>query len=189
MNLTTKGDLRQRNEARVMLINAYQSQLDQDSNVSEISHIKTQMTKVLQAAQLDPMPDNLTQWFGDRAFKLNLPSVGLAFYKKLPVELTSSIAENYGDIALANRQHELAAYYYFLARERATSHNESRRLFQLGIKTLMAASLFDQAMQEAHAKLADLAEDRPTLRFLASTALAAGDPAAAAAYARKLVFK
>jgi hypothetical protein len=44
-------------------------------------------------------------------------------------------------------------------------------------------------METAKLKLGDLANDQQTLRFLARTALAAGDPMAAAGYARKLVFQ
>jgi hypothetical protein len=53
----------------------------------------------------------------------------------------------------------------------------------------MAASLFKQAMEEARLRLGDLADDPQTLRFLSRTAMAAGDPVAAADYARRLVFR
>lgn len=189
MGLTKAGDLRQRYEARALLVQAYLRQLDQATDTDEVKRMQTRVTGMLQAAQHDAMPDHLTQRFGDLAFKLNLPDLGLIFYKKLALAQSAEGVERFADLLLAKGQHAAAAHYYFLARERSDSLDESRRLFQLGIRTLMAAGLYRQAMQAAQAKLGDLAQDRPSLRFLASTALAAGDPAAAAAYARRLVFQ
>jgi hypothetical protein len=59
----------------------------------------------------------------------------------------------------------------------------------MGVKTLMAASQYAQALEMANLNLGDLANDSQTLRFLSHTALAAGDPIVAAVYARKLVFQ
>jgi hypothetical protein len=76
-----------------------------------------------------------------------------------------------------------------MARDIAKSPPDARRFFQTGVKTLMAASQYSQALEMAKLKLGDLSNDPQTLRFLSHTALAAGDPVAAAVYARKLVFQ
>jgi len=89
---------------------------------------------------------------------------------------------------LGQGRHALAASYYLQARERADSLDQARRLFQKGIQTYMQASLFAQAMQAAQQHLGDLVNDLPTLRYLARTALAAGQPTLATSYARQLVF-
>jgi hypothetical protein len=66
---------------------------------------------------------------------------------------------------------------------------EARQLFQKGVGTLMAASRFQQALVAANQHLGNLENDPVTLRYLARTALAAGDPTQAADYARRLVFQ
>ena len=58
-----------------------------------------------------------------------------------------------------------------------------------GIGALMASSEFKQAMLAADQYIGDLDTDIETLRYLTRTALAAGDPAKAAYYARRLVFQ
>jgi len=62
-------------------------------------------------------------------------------------------------------------------------------LLREGVGALMQASLFPQAMQAADRELGNLADDPDTLRYLARTALAAGDPPRAVGYARRLVFR
>jgi len=189
LDLTQTGDLRQRNEARSMLLRTYANAYDRSTDATENQHIHLQFEILARGAQHDELPERLAQRFGELAFRMNLPRLGLAFYKKLPIGQSADSMERMGDLALSVGQNEDAAEYYLLARERASTVDESRRLFQLGIRTLMAGNLYARAMQVAHARLGDLAEDRLTLRFLARTALAAGDPTAAADYARKLVFK
>jgi hypothetical protein len=90
---------------------------------------------------------------------------------------------------LGEGQHAAAANYYFLALDSTTSTDESRRLFLSGIQALMAANLFEQAMNEAQQRIGALENDAPTLRFMSRAALAAGNSALAADYARKLVFR
>ena len=107
---------------------------------------------------------------------------------KLKLQQPSLELEELGNKALASGQHEGAAIYFMLARDRTSSIGEARRLFRKGIETYMAASLFKEAMRAASGPLGDLESDLPTLRFLARTAIAAGDPARAASFARRLVF-
>ena len=187
--LSASGDLRQRNEARAMLLRAYQNRLREKMAAQETQRLTTSLIGLLQAARQDELPERLARAFGDQAFALNLPQVGADFYKKLHIEQTAGALAGYGDKALADGHHAAAANYYFMARDHATSLDESRHWFQSGIRALMAASLFKQAMEEARLHLGDLADDPQSLRFLSRTALAAGDPVAAAAYARRLVFR
>lgn len=189
LELSASGDLRQRNEARAMLLRAYQNRLREKMAAQETQRLTTSLIALLQAARQDELPERLARAFGDQAFALNLPQVGADFYKKLHIEQSAGALAGYGDKALAEGLHAAAAAYYFMAREHATTLDESRRLFQSGIRALMAASLFKQAMEEARLHLGDLADDPQSLRFLSRTALAAGDPVAAAAYARRLVFR
>lgn len=189
LELSVSGDLRQRNEARAMLFRAYQSRLSKKVDAQEAQRVTTRLIGLMQVARQDELPDRLMRAFGDQAFALNLPQLGADFYRKLHIEQSASALAGYGDKALADGHHAAAAAYYFMARDYATSLDESRRLFQSGIRALMAASLFKQAMEEARLRLGDLADDPQTLRFLSRTALAAGDPVAAADYARRLVFR
>ena len=189
LDLSVSGDLRQRNEARAMLLRAYQNRMREKTDAKEAQRLTTSLIGLLQAARKDELPDRLVRAFGDQAFALNLPQVGSEFYRKLHMEQSASALTVYGDKALADGHHAAAATYYFMARDHAASMDESRRLFQSGIRALMAASLFKQAMEEARLRMGDLADDPQTLRFLSRTALAAGDPVAAADYARRLVFK
>ena len=189
LGLSVSGDLRQRNEARDILFRAYENRLSKKMSAQEAQRITKSLIALLQGARQDELPERLVRAFGDRAFALNLPQIGADFYRKLHIEQSANALAGYGDKALADGLHAAAAAYYFMAREHATSLDESRRLFQSGIRALMAASLFGQAMEEARLRLGDLEDDPQTLRFLSRTALAAGDPVAAAGYARKLVFK
>jgi polysaccharide biosynthesis protein PelB len=189
LDLTTSGDLRQRNEARAVLFKAYRDRLSKHVDKVETSRLTERLIGLLQGAKTDDLPDSLARMFGDEAFKLNMPQLGFGFYRRLQMDPSVGALESYGDMALGNGQHAAAATYYFMAREQAGSIEESRRLFQRGIRALMAASLFTQAMAEARLRLGDLADDPQTLRFLSRTAMSAGDPVAAAGYARRLVFR
>jgi len=189
LGLSASGDLRQRNEARAVLFKAYRTRLGKQLDEVEAGRLTARLAGLLQAAKTDDLPDSLARMFGDEAFKLNMPKLGGDFYQKLHIDPSASALEGFGDVALGNGQHAAAATYYFMARDHAGSVEESRRLFQRGVRALMAASLFNQAMAEARFRLGDLENDPQTLRFLSRTALAAGDPVAAADYARRLVFK
>ena len=90
--------------------------------------------------------------------------------------------------ALGYGHYETAAMLHLLARELATDREKAREAFRKAIETLMEGGLHAKALATAERYLGDLAEDAPTLRFLAKTALAAGNPQRAAEYARLLVF-
>lgn len=91
--------------------------------------------------------------------------------------------------ALGYGQYDTAGMLYLLAREHAETVDEARERFRQGIDALMAGGLHAQAMASVDRHLGDLAQDSATLRYLTKVALAAGDPARAAGYARRLVFR
>ena len=188
-DLLESNDVRQRNEARTILLKAYRSRLDKQIDKTEEARISAQLLRLLFSAQKDDLPVNLVRRFAEEAFKLDQPDVGVALFKRLNIDVMADELAHYGDLALGRGQHPLAAKYYFMARDKAESLSDARRFFQMGVKTLMAASQYAQALEMAKLKMGDLANDQQTLRFLSRTALAAGDPMAAAGYARKLVFQ
>jgi hypothetical protein len=187
--LLASVDLHQRNEARTILFHAYMDRLNKKIDKSEEARLNAQLAVLIQSARDDELPDNLARSFAEEAFRLNLPEVGIALLKRLNEDISAKALERYADLALGRGQYPVAAKYYFMARDKADSLPEARRLYQRGVQTLMAANAFVQAMEDANANLGDLAKDPPTLRFLTQTALSAGDPAAAAKFARMLVFK
>ena len=187
--LVPDGAPRQRIEARSLLFQAYQSSLEKNPNQAEKIRLNARLVELLQASRDEALPEELLHAFAAKSFELNLPRIGMDFYKQLRLGQPGKVFEKYGDIALGEGQYAAAANYYFLARENATSTDESRRLFLAGIQTLMAANFFDQAMAEARQRIGALADDAPTLRFLSRAALAAGDAPLAADYARRLVFR
>lgn len=89
--------------------------------------------------------------------------------------------------ALAIGEYRTSADYLFIARDQALNRDDARRLFIKGIQTLMADSLFAQAMDAAERHIGDLANDPETLRYLTRTAQAAGYPAKAEGYAKRLI--
>ena len=187
--LVPDGEPRQRIEARSLLFHAYQNHLGKNPNPAEKTRLNGRLVELLLASRQEALPEELLHTFASKAFELNLPRVGMAFYQQLQIGEPGKVFEKYGDIALSEGQYAAAANYYFLARESASSVDESRRLFLAGVQTLMAASLFEQAMSQARERIGTLADDAPTLRFLSRAALAAGDAKLAADYARRLVFR
>jgi hypothetical protein len=187
--LLESKDGRQRNEARTILLKAYRSRLDKRIDKVEEARLTAQLTSLVQSAQQDDLPPYLLRSFAEEAFRLDQPEIGVTLFKRLNVDVTANELGHFGDLALGRGQHALAAKYYFMARDIANSLPDTRRFFQTGVKTLMAASQFAQALKMAKLNLGDLANDPQTLRFLSQTALAAGDPMDAAVYARKLVFQ
>jgi polysaccharide biosynthesis protein PelB len=188
-DLLESNDVRQRNEARTILLKAYRSRLDKPIDKTEEIRISAQLVRLLHSAQQDDLPVSLVRRFAEEAFKLDQPDLGVALFKRLNIDVSADELAHFGDLALGRGQHSLAAKYYFMARDKAESVPDARRYFQAGVKTLMAASQYAQAMETAKIKIGDLANDQQTLRFMLRTALAAGDPMAAAGYARKLVFQ
>jgi hypothetical protein len=187
--LTLSGDMRQRNEARGILFAKYQQRKASAAAEPQKAQAKGQLKRLLETAVRDPLPGDLLQLFADESFALDLPELGVVYIRQMANAPVADILKQHGDLALAAGRHALAARYYFLARHQVASLEQARPLFEAAVKTLMAASLYGQAMRDAQNHLGNLSEDPQTLRFLAHTALAAGDPGAAAQFSRRLVFR
>ncbi len=182
-------DPRQRLEVLVMLSNAYEKAMAAPLDERERGRLTVRLTEVLERASQESLTEPLSRFFSAVAFELNLPNLGLAFLARVEDVHPAQTLEKYASEALGRGQYGVAAEYFLMARDQTRDQEEARRLFQKGIGTLMAASRFQQALNAAEIHLGDLANDPVTLRYLARTAQAAGDPVRAADYARRLVFQ
>lgn len=187
--LVRSDDTRQRTEARIILAKAYATALTAHPDVRETARLRAQLTDLLQKAGAEEIPERHARIFATAAFQLNLPRLGLGFLERIETGHSSGTLEQYGQEALGKGEYDLAAEYFLMARDLTSDMNDARRLLQKGVGTLMAASQFRQAMLAADQHLGNLEDDPATLRYLARTALAAGEPAQAANYARRLVFQ
>ncbi len=185
-HLLAAGSARQRREARQLLLKAYTQTVA--GSAAEHASQRAQLIALLEQARGDTLSTGEAQLLAQRAFDLNLPNLGLEFFNRLSLSEADLAPERVGDLALGQGHHALAAMYFMQARERASDRTQARRLFQKSLQTYMQASLFDAAMQAAQQHLGDLANDLPTLRYLARASRAAGKPVLAADYARRLVF-
>ena len=185
--LTTQGDERQRTQARSILLNAYQKALAKPAYAGQAS-VRLRLIALLEASKNDVVPDALARSMASAAFAAKKPALALAFLAQVQHGSTAQDLEQYARETLALGEYTVAAQYFFRARAQAANVTEARRLFKAGVDTLMAKSLFSQAMQEAAAHLGNLSDDRATLRYLVRVARAAGQPETAARYARALVF-
>lgn len=182
------GDARQRAEARMLLLDAYEQALEKHPGVENELRLRSRIVDLLEAERRDEVPQRLAGAFAASAFRIEQPAIGLDFLKRVAAERSVEVLVRYAREALGTGRHALAAEYFLLARGQVKDRAASRKLFKNGIDAFMAASRFRQAMQEASRDLGDLADDPPTLRYLARTAQAAGDPQQAAIFAQRLVF-
>lgn len=182
-------DERQRIQAWILLTTAYEKALAANPDGRERKRMILQMTAILQSASRASLSAPLAQFFSAAAFALDLPRLGLDLLAQVNAEQPAKTLEQYGQQALGRGDYGVAAEYFLMARDRTRAPEEARRLFQKGIGALMASSRYMQAMRAAELHLGDLADDPETLRYLARTAQAAGDPVQAAIYARRLVFQ
>lgn len=180
------GSARQRAEARLLLLAAYERTLN---NRGDVPRVRARLTTLLQSAQREQVPPQLAGAFAATAFRLDLPELGLDFLNRVAPGRSTAALEGYAHEALGAGRHLLAAEYFMLARRQTTDRDAARAYFRQGVGALMAASRFQQAMLTADRSLGDLADDPETLRFLIQSALAAGDPVRAARYAQRLVFR
>lgn len=188
LDLTTSGTTRQRHEATMILFESYNKELVEQLDQTEVAKYTLRLIHLLRLASKEDWSESVAREFATKSFELNLPVLGLEFFKRLQWAQPDRELEKLGDMALERGQHGVAAAYFLFAREHAGSITEARRLFQKGIQTYMAGSLFKSAMQAAAQYLGELESDLPTLRFMSRTALAAGNLEMAADFARKLVF-
>ena len=188
LRVTEQGTTRQSQEAYAILFESYNRELLFAMAEADKVRLTHSLSTLLQRASKVDLPVQTVRAFALRSFELGIPRTGMVLLDKLHILQPQRELEELGNQALARGRYENAASYFLLARDRAQSIDEARRLFQKGIKTYMAASLFELAMREAVQPLGELEADLPTLRFLSRTAIVAGDPMLAASFARKLVF-
>lgn len=187
--LLKSNDPRHMEAARVMLISAYERILDQGVNQAIKAKLQTRFADLLGTVNIDAISPGLSRKLAFIAFELRLTPAGLQLLAKAENGNVHDALEKYGDKSLGQGNYDAAAKFYFAARDVAKDINDARRFFQAGVDVYMAASQFDQALKEANQHLGSLANDPVTLRYLARTSLAAGNPVEAAKYARMLVFR
>ncbi len=189
------GNESQRHEARQLLLHHYEQRLAQRESRNQPLVRPRLLDLLAQQQKSASLTSEEAGTLAVLAFRLGQQDQGLNLLQQAarngglpqgqtPAGLLSSLAQQ----SLGEGQHEQAARFFLLARSQTADLDEARQLFQAGIGALMASSRFPEAMQSAETALGDLANDAPTLRYLVRTALAAGDPPRAAAYARRLMF-
>jgi len=136
------------------------------------------------------LPADIGQELAQRAAALGATGLAVDWYRRLlasrPV-LSAAAWEAAASNVLQWGEHVLAARLLMQARSVATTRAEQRRLFIAALRTLQAASLFDEALALAEAQLGALADDTVTLEYLTRLALAADRPAIAQRYAIRLL--
>ena len=183
------GNVRQRAEARMLLLGAYENQLSNPLAPEALQSWRARLEAFLQESNRDDIPPALAGSFAATAFRQDWMTMGTQFLNRVAPGRTAQALEGYAQEALAQGRHTLASEYYLLARRQATTRDAARLYFRNGIAALMAASRFELAMRVAERDIGDLADDPETLRYMARTALAAGEPVRAARYAQGLVFQ
>lgn len=184
----SSGNVPQRGEARLLLLESFEKTLTTDLSDAERTHWLHRLTILLQTARQDEVSPALAGAFAAAAFRLDRSDLGVYFLGRISPDHPAQALVNYAKEALGLGRYIMAAEYFLLARKHTLDRDSARSYFQKGIEALMASSQFKLAMQEAQRELGDLANDPSTLRFLARAALAAGEPALAARYAQRLVF-
>jgi hypothetical protein len=185
---SAEGDLRQRNAARAILLQAYDRHLRKPLSPAQWEDLRRDLPAVLSPAAQDPLTDTMAEQFADLAFRLDAPDFGLQFAAKLRHVDPANTLEHYAKRALARGDYEQAARYYFLGQQKVEGLEAQRRFFTAGVDTLMAGGRYATAMAAARQHLGALVQDRTTLRYMARIALAAGYPGDASSYAKALVF-
>ncbi len=184
----SSGNVRQRGEARLLLLESYEKTIETAHSEAEAAHWTGQLIALLQATRSDDVSPELAGIFAATAFRLERTDLGVYFLGQISAGHPVTALVDYAKEALGLGRYVLAAEYYLLARNHTQNLDDARSYYQKGIEALMASSRFQLAMQEAQRELGDLANDPSTLRFLAHAALAAGEPKQAALYAQRLVF-
>jgi hypothetical protein len=181
-------DLRQRTQVRFTLVQAYNRALSEHPSRTQFLQIQQALSQLMLQAEKDTLPELLVRQLSMLAYRLELPQLGERYMARFAGAMNILTLEQYGREALARQEYVLAARFFLMARDRASQLDEARRLFQLGIGALMAGNLYQLALSSADQHLGNLDNDLPTLRYMARTALAAGEPSLAVRYARRLVF-
>lgn len=186
--LATRGDERQKLQARIMLIDRFEEQLETEIDAPERAQVLASAKALLTVASQDTLTKVFANRLADFAFDWDLPQLGLILLAKSEGGRSVKVLERYAEVALANRNYAMSGEYYFLAREETNDLDEARRLFQMGIKTLIEGGLYQPAMLAVGKHIGTLQDDPQTLRFVVRAARNSDDDAVAAEYGRRLVF-
>lgn len=139
------------------------------------------------AARRFPLSE--TEYLASEASRLHEHKIAVRLYRQIidAPEASAGWCAKMAAQALGNRDYQIAAFLYFIARHKADTVDGQRKYFIAGIRALMAASLFGEAMRAADLHLGNLKDDPETLNFLVKAARAANDPERAARYVRLLL--
>lgn len=181
-------DARQRSMAQRLLLQSYQRQLEQAGTAAERARLRAQLAVTLVPLLNQPLPPALAQGYARLAYQLGLMELGERLLARAGEKLDAAELERLGFEALGRQEYALASHYFLLAMERSRDRVAMRRHFQQAVGAHMAAGNPRAALATAEQHLGRLQGDLPTIRYLVKVALAAGEPARAAHYARQLVF-
>lgn len=188
MPLATRGDERQKLQARTLLIDRFEEQLETEMDAPNRAQILASARALLTVASQDKLTKVFANRLADFAFDWGLPQLGLILLAKSEGGRSVKVLERYAEVALANRNYAMSGEYYFLARQETKDLDEARRLFQMGIKILIEGGLYQPAMVAVGNHIGNLQDDLQTLRFVIRAAMDSDDAAVAAEYGRRLVF-
>ena len=130
------------------------------------------------------------EFLARRAVALAEPALAVELYRKLAARgaMRSVIANaEAARLVLGLGGYSVAARLYFNAQANTPTPEGKRKYFMLGVATLMAGNLYDEAIGEADRHLGILAGDTEVLKFMARTAQAANRSDAAQRYAKMLL--
>jgi hypothetical protein len=182
------ADPRQQAMARKLLLTAYQRQAVYAVAPSTRARLRTRVAEAITRFQDEPLQEAQAHAYAKLAYQLGLMDQGDRLLARFASALTAAELEQLGYEALGRQEYPLASHYFMLAYERSVALVAMRRYYQLGVGAYMAGGLPREALATAERRLGRLRGDLPTVRYLVKLALAAGDPALAAQYARQLVF-
>ena len=187
-SIAVTGDERQRNEAGLLLANAYIEAIRGADTPKTKKQLQSRFAGLVRGAANLPVGSELAGIYAYAAFSLDMPEVGLGFARQLGHDSgTVGILEGYARQALAEGEYSTASACFLVARGMVTRTDEARRLFMLGIDALMSDSQFGHAMQAARDHVGALQDDRETLRYLVRISRSAGYAQDAAAYVSSLM--
>ena len=128
--------------------------------------------------------------FAEKALALGDRRQGLDLYQRLVARASEDMPEWLGrtaELSLAQGEYQAAADLYFAAQARAATLAGKRIYFQLALTTLQSGNRLQDALDQADARIGELADDRDTLIFLVRLARSANRPDLAEKYARQLL--
>lgn len=190
--LAAGDDPRLRSRAELLAIDIGLRQLaplapDDPQREARATELRARLAALLARSDL---PAEVGLLLAQRAAALGAGAVVNDWYARLLRQAPPLPAAHWEDgarLLLAAGEHRLAARLFLQASLAAPAAGERRRLFLQALRTLQAASLFDEALALADAHFETYAADTEVLEFLTRLALAADRPEAAQRYAIALL--